>query len=42
MQFTGSRLARFKVPRRVVFVDSLPRTPTGKLVKRDLKDQLVG
>jgi long-chain acyl-CoA synthetase len=42
LQFTGSRLARFKVPRRVVFVDRLPRTPTGKLVKGDLKDQLVG
>jgi fatty-acyl-CoA synthase len=27
-------LARFKVPRRVVFVDELPRTATGKVVKR--------
>ena len=26
-----SRLARFKVPRSVAFVDALPRTPTGKL-----------
>ena len=29
-----SRLARFKVPRDVVFVDELPRDPTGKVVKR--------
>ena len=30
-------LARFKVPREVVFVDVLPRNATGKVVKRDLR-----
>ncbi|MGE0218398.1 AMP-binding protein [Mycolicibacterium sp.] len=30
------RLARFKVPRDIRFVDALPRTPTGKILKRDL------
>lgn len=29
-------LARYKVPRDVVFVDDLPRNPTGKLVRRHL------
>jgi fatty-acyl-CoA synthase len=29
-------LARFKVPRDVVFVDELPRNPTGKVLKRAL------
>jgi fatty-acyl-CoA synthase len=29
-------LARFKVPREVVFLDSLPRNATGKIVKREL------
>ena len=29
-------LARFKVPREIVFVDELPRNATGKLLKRDL------
>jgi fatty-acyl-CoA synthase len=29
-------LARFKVPRDVMFVDELPRNPTGKVVKRSL------
>ena len=29
-------LARFKVPRDVVFVPDLPRTPTGKVLKRML------
>jgi long-chain acyl-CoA synthetase len=30
-------LARFKVPRKIVFESDLPRTPTGKLVKGRLK-----
>ncbi|GAA1097737.1 acyl-CoA synthetase [Tsukamurella spumae] len=32
--YAGRDLARYKLPRAVRFVDSLPRTPTGKLVKR--------
>ncbi|MFL6089111.1 MAG: AMP-binding protein [Aeromicrobium sp.] len=31
-------LARFKVPRDVVFIDTLPRNATGKILKRVLKD----
>ena len=34
--YIAGRLARFKVPRDVVFVDQLPRNPTGKVVKRML------
>jgi fatty-acyl-CoA synthase len=32
-----SNLARFKVPRDVVFVDVLPRNATGKVLKRELQ-----
>jgi long-chain acyl-CoA synthetase len=31
-----ARLARFKAPTQVVFVDALPRTPAGRLVRRRL------
>ena len=34
-----SRLARFKVPAQVVFVDALPRTPTGRLLRGRLVEQ---
>lgn len=34
-----SRVAKYKAPKSVDFVDSLPRTPTGKLVKRQLVDR---
>jgi fatty-acyl-CoA synthase len=34
-----SRLAGFKTPRHVVLLDSLPKNPSGKLLKRDLREQ---
>ncbi|WP_214405873.1 AMP-binding protein [Pseudonocardia lacus] len=34
------RLARFKVPSTIEFVDALPRTPTGKVARRTLAEQL--
>ena len=30
-------LARYKVPREIVFVEELPRNPTGKVLKRELE-----
>ncbi|SHG22309.1 fatty-acyl-CoA synthase [Jatrophihabitans endophyticus] len=33
-----SNLARYKVPREIVFIDEMPRNPAGKVVKRDLPD----
>jgi fatty-acyl-CoA synthase len=39
IEYARDRIAHFKAPRSVEFVDSLPRTPTGKLVKNKLKEQ---
>ena len=36
-----SRIARYKAPSSVDFVDSLPRTPTGKLVKRKVRERYL-
>ncbi|MEM7809579.1 MAG: AMP-binding protein, partial [Planctomycetota bacterium] len=33
-------LAGFKIPKDVRFVDELPRSPTGKVLKRQLRDQI--
>ena len=39
MDFCKTKLASFKRPRSVIFVDSLPRNPMGKLLKKDLRAQ---
>jgi long-chain acyl-CoA synthetase len=36
--FCRDRLAGYKVPRSIDFTEELPRTETGKLVKRHLRD----
>jgi long-chain acyl-CoA synthetase len=38
LAFAGERLARYKLPKTVDFVDELPRDPNGKLYKRKLRD----
>jgi len=40
--FVKANLARYKVPREVHFVDELPRNPTGKVLKRELRARLAG
>lgn len=37
--FCQARLARFKVPRHVEFIDELPMNPVGKILKRVLKER---
>ncbi|USQ86522.1 acyl-CoA synthetase [Streptomyces phaeoluteigriseus] len=36
------KLPAFKAPKRVVFVDELPRNASGKILKRELRDRLSG
>ncbi|MCE2406252.1 MAG: long-chain-fatty-acid--CoA ligase [Pseudomonadales bacterium] len=42
MQFLDGKLARFKMPCGVAFVDEIPRNPSGKILKRILRDQYPG
>ena len=35
-------LANFKLPHHVFFVDELPKTATGKVLKRKLKEDMAG
>jgi fatty-acyl-CoA synthase len=36
------KLAKFKIPRSVAFVDELPRTAAGKVLKRELRERYEG
>jgi long-chain acyl-CoA synthetase len=37
--FTRERLAPYKIPREIAFADELPKTSTGKILRRALRDQ---
>jgi long-chain acyl-CoA synthetase len=39
LAFCRDQLSRQKVPRSIDFEDQLPRLPTGKLYKRQLRDR---
>ncbi|MGW6612051.1 fatty acyl-CoA synthetase [Streptomyces erythrochromogenes] len=39
MAYARDRLAHFKAPKRVLFVDALPRNASGKILKRELRDR---
>jgi fatty-acyl-CoA synthase len=39
--FLQDKLARYKVPKQVVFMDSLPISSMGKILKRELRQQLA-
>ena len=37
--FVGERLAWYQAPREIRFVDELPLTATGKIMRRELREQ---
>jgi fatty-acyl-CoA synthase len=39
--YVRDHLARYKVPREVVFLEELPRNPTGKILKRELREMEI-
>ena len=41
VQFAADRLASFKTLREVAFIEAIPRSPTGKILRRVLKEQEV-
>jgi acyl-CoA synthetase (AMP-forming)/AMP-acid ligase II len=42
LAFAREQLTAYKVPRRVVVLDSLPRSLIGKVLRREIRDNLVG
>jgi fatty-acyl-CoA synthase len=39
IDFCKNKLAKYKIPKKVVFTDALPRTATGKILKKTLREQ---
>ena len=39
MDFCKQRLARYKAPKSVEFVEALPKSPAGKILKRELREK---
>jgi acyl-CoA synthetase (AMP-forming)/AMP-acid ligase II len=39
IEYCRGQLARFKIPKAVEFIDALPRNPSGKVLKRELRDR---
>jgi acyl-CoA synthetase (AMP-forming)/AMP-acid ligase II len=39
IDFCKKRIARYKAPKSIEFVKSLPKTPSGKILKRELREK---
>jgi fatty-acyl-CoA synthase len=37
LELCRKHLAPFKVPKKIIFMDALPKTPTGKILKREMR-----
>jgi long-chain acyl-CoA synthetase len=42
MAFANERMANYKAIRQLIFVESIPKTASGKILRRELKDQALG
>jgi long-chain acyl-CoA synthetase len=38
VKYCRQQLTGYKMPREIIFVDSIPKTPVGKILRRELKD----
>ncbi len=41
ISFCGEKLSRYKLPKKVIFIEIIPRNPAGKVLKRVLRDQYM-
>lgn len=41
VEFCGTRLARYKLPKKVIFAEAIPRNASGKVLKRVLREKYV-
>ncbi len=41
-EYCRQKLAGFKCPKRIMIVDRLPKNPSGKILKRELKEKFAG
>ena len=41
VEFCGGRLARYKLPKKVIFAEEIPRNPSGKVLKRVLREKYL-
>jgi acyl-CoA synthetase (AMP-forming)/AMP-acid ligase II len=42
LKFCEGKLARYKIPKRVIFADSFPYSPYGKIEKAKLREKYSG
>ncbi|CAG8733922.1 16788_t:CDS:2 [Dentiscutata erythropus] len=38
--FCGNKVAKFKVPKKIYFIDTMPKTATGKIQRRNISEKL--
>jgi 4-coumarate--CoA ligase len=41
-KFAARSLAKYKVPEEIVFLDQIPKNPTGKVLRRTLRERAIG